>query len=236
MDFAEADLARVSRRDSRWNGTLWGLAAGVALGVWLEASLAEEYGRDGMGYGEVLVPLAAPWRWSGLRRECPDRGAARPLRRPSGIEHHADHAPAEGVGRRRVMALLTVTGPDVRRRGDSSPVYEAGLRRSTWANARHLRFAHVASRSMRTGRSAYRCPVVGLRVGEARETAAVALSRTLLFLIVEGICTGPRDPVMLELLRAAAGGPTDRLFVHRPGCTAPEGSEVLGLELNQEGP
>jgi hypothetical protein len=59
MDFAEADIARVSRRDSRWNGTLWGLAAGVALGVWLEASLAEEYGRDDIGYGEVLVPLAA---------------------------------------------------------------------------------------------------------------------------------------------------------------------------------
>jgi hypothetical protein len=59
IDFAESDLDTVSKRDSRWNGTLWGLAVGAAVGVSFEKSLADEYGRDDIGYGSVVVPFAA---------------------------------------------------------------------------------------------------------------------------------------------------------------------------------
>lgn len=57
-DFFESDLDTVSKRDSRWNGTLWGLAVGAAVGASLEKSLADEYGRDDIGYGSVVVPFA----------------------------------------------------------------------------------------------------------------------------------------------------------------------------------
>jgi hypothetical protein len=57
-DFAETDLDTVGQRDSRRNGTLWGLATGVALGMWFEMSLAHEYGRDDIGYGSVVLPFA----------------------------------------------------------------------------------------------------------------------------------------------------------------------------------
>lgn len=57
-DFAEADVATVSRRDSRWNGTIWGLVAGAVLGVSFEKSLANEYGRDDIGRGSAIVPFA----------------------------------------------------------------------------------------------------------------------------------------------------------------------------------
>ena len=35
----EADVETVSRRDSRWNGTLWGLGVGGVLGASLDKSL-----------------------------------------------------------------------------------------------------------------------------------------------------------------------------------------------------
>jgi hypothetical protein len=57
-DFSESDLDTVSRRDSRWNGTLWGLAIGAAVGLSFEKSLSHEYGRDDIGYGSVVVPFA----------------------------------------------------------------------------------------------------------------------------------------------------------------------------------
>jgi hypothetical protein len=57
-DFSEDDLDTVSRRDSRWNGTLWGLAVGAAIGVSFEKGLADEYGREDIGYGSVVVPFA----------------------------------------------------------------------------------------------------------------------------------------------------------------------------------
>jgi hypothetical protein len=57
-EFFEADLESVSQRDSRWNGTLWGLAVGAVLGAALEKSLVDEYGRDDIGYGSVVVPFA----------------------------------------------------------------------------------------------------------------------------------------------------------------------------------
>ena len=45
-EFVEADVETVSRRDSRWNGTLWGLGAGAVVGALLDRSLVDEYGRD----------------------------------------------------------------------------------------------------------------------------------------------------------------------------------------------
>ena len=58
VDFAGTDLETVSRRDSRWNSTLWGLAGGAAFGAWAEKGLAGEYGRGGVGYGSVVLPFA----------------------------------------------------------------------------------------------------------------------------------------------------------------------------------
>lgn len=57
-EFVEADLESVSRRDSRWNGVLWGLTLGGVLGAALEKSFVDEYGRDDVGYGSVVVPFA----------------------------------------------------------------------------------------------------------------------------------------------------------------------------------
>jgi len=49
--FVEADVDTVSRRDSRRNGTLWGLGVGGVLGVLLDRSLVKEYGRDDISAG-----------------------------------------------------------------------------------------------------------------------------------------------------------------------------------------
>jgi hypothetical protein len=59
VEFAGTDVETVSRRDSRWSGTLWGLGIGGALGASFERALAGEYGRDDIGYGSALVPFAA---------------------------------------------------------------------------------------------------------------------------------------------------------------------------------
>ena len=56
--FVVADVETVSRRDSRWNGTLWGLAAGGVLGALLDRSLVEEYGRDDISAGSSLSLIA----------------------------------------------------------------------------------------------------------------------------------------------------------------------------------
>lgn len=47
--FSDADIATISRRDSPWNGMLWGLAAGAVLGAVAEKSIADYYdeGSDG---------------------------------------------------------------------------------------------------------------------------------------------------------------------------------------------
>ncbi len=57
-ELSETDLETISRRDSRWNGTLWGLAVGAVLGASFEKSLVDEYGRDDIGYGSAVVPFA----------------------------------------------------------------------------------------------------------------------------------------------------------------------------------
>jgi hypothetical protein len=54
-DFSEDDLDTVSRRDSRWNGTLWGLGVGGGLGAWLDTGLVKEYGREDIGIGQSVA-------------------------------------------------------------------------------------------------------------------------------------------------------------------------------------
>jgi hypothetical protein len=54
-DFAEEALHTVSRRDSRWNGTLWGLGIGGVLGAGLNQGLVKEYGREDIGVGESVA-------------------------------------------------------------------------------------------------------------------------------------------------------------------------------------
>jgi hypothetical protein len=57
-EFAKGEL-QINARDSRLNGTMWGLAVGGALGLWLENAVVNEYGRDDVNYGSVAVPVAA---------------------------------------------------------------------------------------------------------------------------------------------------------------------------------
>jgi len=54
-DFAEKTLDTVSRPDSRWNGTLWGLGIGGVLGAALDRGLVKEYGREDIGVGESVA-------------------------------------------------------------------------------------------------------------------------------------------------------------------------------------
>ncbi len=57
-EFVEADVEKVSRRDSRWNGTLWGLGAGGVVGALLDRSLVKEYGRDDISPGSSVSFVA----------------------------------------------------------------------------------------------------------------------------------------------------------------------------------
>jgi hypothetical protein len=53
-----SDVETVSQRDSRWNGTLWGLGAGGLLGALLDRSLVEEYGREDISSGASVSFIA----------------------------------------------------------------------------------------------------------------------------------------------------------------------------------
>ena len=57
-EFVEPDVETVSQRDSRWNGTLWGLGVGGVLGVLLDRSLVDEYGRDDISAGSSVSFIA----------------------------------------------------------------------------------------------------------------------------------------------------------------------------------
>lgn len=46
-NFTQADLDTISRRDSRWSGTLWGLVAGTTLGTLFEKGISENGYYDG---------------------------------------------------------------------------------------------------------------------------------------------------------------------------------------------
>ena len=47
--FRDADISLISRRDSPWNGMLWGLAAGIAAGALAERSIVDYYEEHGDG-------------------------------------------------------------------------------------------------------------------------------------------------------------------------------------------
>lgn len=57
-EFLEADVETISRRDSRWNGTLWGLGIGGVLGAWADNGLVDVYGREDISVGESVGFIA----------------------------------------------------------------------------------------------------------------------------------------------------------------------------------
>jgi hypothetical protein len=57
-EFFEADVETVSKRDSRWNGTLWGLGVGGLIGVVLDRSFVDEYGREDISVGSSVAFVA----------------------------------------------------------------------------------------------------------------------------------------------------------------------------------
>lgn len=58
MEFGDADVETISRRDPRWNGTLWGIGAGGVLGTLVDRSLVNEYGRDDISRGASAAFIA----------------------------------------------------------------------------------------------------------------------------------------------------------------------------------
>jgi hypothetical protein len=56
--FVQADVETVSLTDSRLNGILWGLGVGGVLGVLLDKSLTDEYGRDDISVGSSVSFIA----------------------------------------------------------------------------------------------------------------------------------------------------------------------------------
>lgn len=57
-DFTLNELETVGRRDSRWNGTLWGAGIAGVLGALVDRSLVKEYGREDIGVGDSVVFIA----------------------------------------------------------------------------------------------------------------------------------------------------------------------------------
>jgi hypothetical protein len=57
-DFAEDALSTISRPDSRWNGTLWGLGVGGVLGALVDRGLVKEYGREDISVGQSVASIA----------------------------------------------------------------------------------------------------------------------------------------------------------------------------------
>lgn len=58
IDVPESDLDTISTRDSRWNGTVWGLGVGAVLGAWLDRDLVRAYGREDISVGESALFIA----------------------------------------------------------------------------------------------------------------------------------------------------------------------------------
>ncbi len=57
-EFFEMDVERIGRRDSRWNGTLWGLGVAGALSAWVDRGLVNEYGREDIPVGDSVAFIA----------------------------------------------------------------------------------------------------------------------------------------------------------------------------------
>jgi hypothetical protein len=109
-EFVEADVETVSRRDSRWNGTLWGLGAGGVLGVLLDRSLVDEYGRDDISAGSsvsFIATAAGIGAGIGFVVDAMLKGQrviySRP---PTSITKHTTVLPMWGTRRRAIVVVL----------------------------------------------------------------------------------------------------------------------------------
>jgi hypothetical protein len=104
-DFSEGDLETVSQRDSRWNGTFWGLAVGAGLGALFEKSLVDEYGRDDIDYGSGVVPFAAIGAGIGFAVDAMIKGR-RVLYAKSRTSTRATVAPLWSAQRKEILVSL----------------------------------------------------------------------------------------------------------------------------------
>jgi hypothetical protein len=109
-DFAETDLDTVGQRDSRWNGTLWGLAIGGALGIWLEKSFADEYGRDDIGYGSVVLPFAGLGAGVGFAVDAIKKGRRILYARAGSATTNATVVPVWTMQRKAILLSLRFGG------------------------------------------------------------------------------------------------------------------------------
>lgn len=105
-EFSETDLETISRRDSRWNGTLWGLAVGAVLGASLEKSLVDEYGRDDIGYGSAAVPFAGIGAGIGFAVDAMIKGRRVIYSRPRTLTRDATVSPVWNTRRRGIFVSL----------------------------------------------------------------------------------------------------------------------------------
>jgi hypothetical protein len=109
-DFAETDLDTVGQRDSRWNGTLWGLAIGAALGLSLEKSFANEYGRDEIGYGSVVLSFAGLGAGIGFAVDAIKRGRRIVYARAGSATTNATVVPIWTMQRKGILLSLRFGG------------------------------------------------------------------------------------------------------------------------------
>jgi hypothetical protein len=105
-DFPEGDLDTISRRDSRWNGTLWGLAVGAGLGVAFEKVVADEYGRDDIGTGSVFLPFAGLGAGVGFVVDAMIKGRRIIYARRAGSTRQATVAPVWNIQRKGVYVKM----------------------------------------------------------------------------------------------------------------------------------
>ena len=105
-EFFEADLESVSRRDSRWNGTLWGLAVGAVVGAAFEKSFVDEYGRDDIGYGSAVVPFAGIGAGIGFAVDAMIKGRRVVYSRPSTSTMDATISPVWNTRHKGIFVSL----------------------------------------------------------------------------------------------------------------------------------
>jgi molybdopterin-binding protein len=109
MEFFEADVETVSRRDSRWNGTFWGLGAGAVLGALIDRSLVEEYGRQDIQVGEsveFIATAAGIGAGIGFTVDALIKGRRVIYVRPPSTRGKASVSPMWGAARRGILVSL----------------------------------------------------------------------------------------------------------------------------------
>jgi len=106
IDLSLADLDTVSRRDSRLNGTFLGLAIGAGLGALFEKSLADEYGREDVGYGSAVLPIAGMGAGIGFVVDAMIRGRRIIYRKASGTTTNVMISPVWNSHRQSIVVTL----------------------------------------------------------------------------------------------------------------------------------